>query len=195
MKCDQLKKKIDVFSSTLIFQVSLTTLTNKKCYHRCNHYLYENRLPILETRQQNFGQWRNSVNHIEDIEDKGLENFDEWRKPVFQIGNNDEKIEYFFEKNRIEIDEDDWDVSCKIVDRVLKIVVCEMREAANKRFPGLALLGTLKKQGSSREGLKGCDPLEFDVLLPFHLEDVQTKMTLSVTAVVVSCPGFLRWKL
>lgn len=57
-------------------------------------------------------------------------------------------------KNRIEIDEDDWDVSCKIVDRVLKIVVCEMREAANKRFPGLALLGTLKKRGF-KGGFKG----------------------------------------
>lgn len=195
MKCDQLKKKIDVFSSTLIFQVSLTTLTNKKCYHRCNHYLYKNRLPILETRQQNFGQWRNSVNHIEDIEDKGLENFDEWRKPVFQIGNNDEKIEYFFEKNRIEIDEDDWDVSCKIVDRVLKIVVCEMREAANKRFPGLALLGTLKKQGSSREGLKVCDPLEFDVLLPFHLEDVQTKNDIVCDSSGRIMPGLFKMEI
>lgn len=161
------------------------------------HYdvMLQSRLPILETRQQNFGQWRNSVNHIEDIEDKGLENFDEWRKPVFQIGNNDEKIEYFFEKNRIEIDEDDWDVSCKIVDRVLKIVVCEMREAANKRFPGLALLGTLKKQGSSREGLKVCDPLEFDVLLPFHLEDVQTKNDIVCDSSGRIMPGLFKMEI
>lgn len=49
-----------------------------------------------------------------------------------------------------------------------------MRKAAIKRFPGLAIGKTLRKQGSSREGLKVCDPLEFDLLLPFLLENVKT---------------------
>lgn len=49
-----------------------------------------------------------------------------------------------------------------------------MRKEAIKRFPGLAIGKTLRKQGSSREGLKVCDPLEFDVLLPFLLENVKT---------------------
>lgn len=63
-------------------------------------------------------------------------------------------------------------MNCKTVDKVLEVIVGEMVKVANDRFPGLHIGGTLKKQGSSREGLKVCDALEFDLLLPFYIEDV-----------------------
>lgn len=43
-----------------------------------------------------------------------------------------------------------------------------MRKAAIRLFPGLAIGKTLRKQGNSKEGLKVCDPLEFDVLFFYH---------------------------
>lgn len=63
-------------------------------------------------------------------------------------------------------------MNCKTADKVLEVIVGEMVKVANDRFPGLHIGGTLKKQGSSREGLKVCDALEFDLLLPFYIEDV-----------------------
>lgn len=116
-------------------------------------------------------KWRKPV---VSIKDKRIEIFEDWRKPVLRIGNKDKRIRDFFRGKHIDIDKEDWDVSCELVDRILKIVVCEMRKEAIKRFPGLAIGKTLRKQGSSREGLKVCDPLEFDVLLPFLLENVKT---------------------
>lgn len=118
-----------------------------------------------------FNKWRKPA---VSIKDKRIEKFEDWRKPVLRIGDKDERIRDFFRDEHIDIDQEDWDVSCEIVDRILKIVVCEMRKEAIKRFPGLAIGKTLRKQGSSREGLKVCDPLEFDVLLPFQLENVIT---------------------
>ncbi|XP_052688070.1 uncharacterized protein LOC128166753 isoform X2 [Crassostrea angulata] len=117
-------------------------------------------------------RWRKPVVNIND---KRRENFEEWRKLVLRFGDFfDKRIRDFFRYKHIDIDKEDWDVSCEIVDRILKIVVSEMRKEAIKRFPGLAIGKTLRKQGSSREGLKVCDPLEFDVLLPFLLENVKT---------------------
>lgn len=120
---------------------------------------------------------------------------EEWRKPVYHFGIKDKGIKDFFKKERIDFNQDDWDVSCEIVDRILKIVACEMRKAANKRFPGLVLSGTLKKQGSSREGLKVCDPLEFDVLLPFHLENVQTRNDVVFDRYGCIIPGLFKMEI
>lgn len=99
--------------------------------------------------------------------------FNEWRKPIICFGIQDEMVEEFFDDNRLHIERDDWELSCEIVDRVLDVVVGEMVKVANERFPGLIFGGTLKKQGSSRDGLKVCDALEFDLLIPFYIEDIR----------------------
>lgn len=125
--------------------------------------LHKYRYPILEILKR-----RRKPLSIEYIE--------KWREPVLHFGDNDKRIKEFFENKLKNINEDEWNISCKIVDELSKMVVCEMREAANKRFPGLYIGKTLRKQGSSREGLKVCDPFEFDLLLPFHLENVQMKI-------------------
>lgn len=101
-----------------------------------------------------------------------------WRTPVLHFGDNDKRIKDFFKKELQNIKRDEWDISCEIVNRLSNMVVCEMRKAASKRFPGLYIGKTLRKQGSSREGLKVCDPFEFDLLLPFHLENIQKKIDL-----------------
>lgn len=63
-----------------------------------------------------------------------IEYFEKWRKPVLHFGNNDTRIKDFFENKLKNINEDEWNLSCKIVDELSKMLVCEMREAANKRF-------------------------------------------------------------
>ena len=115
-----------------------------------------------------------------------------WNEPVFQVGIGDERILAFFEKHHINLIQDEWDVSCDTVDRVIRIVAHEMRKTASERFPGLSIGKTLRKQGSSREGLKVCDPLEFDVLLPFEFEKIQTKEHVVFDKKGEIIPGFFK---
>lgn len=93
--------------------------------------------------------------------------FNEWRKPIFCFGIQDEMVEEFFDDNRLHIERDDWELSCEIVDYVLDVVVGEMVKVANERFPRLIFGDTLKKQGSSRDGLKVCDALDLICLYHF----------------------------
>ena len=115
-----------------------------------------------------------------------------WNEPVFQVGRGDERIFAFFKKHHINLIPDEWDVSCNIVDRVIRIVAHEMRKTASERYPGLSIGKTLIKQGSSREGLKVCDPLEFDVLLPFEFEKIQTKEHVVFDKKGEIIPGFFK---
>ena len=52
-----------------------------------------------------------------------------------------------------------------------------MTQKATERFQGLIIENILTKQGSSREGLKVCDPLEFDYILPFRIECLELRRT------------------
>lgn len=44
------------------------------------------------------------------------EYFEKWRKPVLHFGDNDKRIKEFFENKLKNINEDEWNISCKIVD-------------------------------------------------------------------------------
>lgn len=115
-----------------------------------------------------------------------------WNEPVFQVGRGDERIFAFFKKHHTNLIPNEWNVSCNIVDRVIRIVAHEMRKTASERFPGLSIGKTLIKQGSSREGLKVCDPLEFDVLLPFEFENIPTKEHVVFYKKGQIIPGFFK---
>lgn len=65
-----------------------------------------------------------------------IEYIEKWREFVFYFGDNDKRIKEFFENKFKNINEDEWNISCKIVDEFLKMVVCEMREVVNKCFFG-----------------------------------------------------------
>jgi hypothetical protein len=78
------------------------------------------------------------------------------------------------------------------MDKVVKIIAREMKAAADIRFPGLVLDEKLIKQGSSREGLKVCDALEFDFILPFCLEGVQMEETEAFDRYGHSLPGLFK---
>jgi hypothetical protein len=78
------------------------------------------------------------------------------------------------------------------MDKVVKIIAHEMKAAAAIRFPGLVLGETLIKQGSSREGLKVCDPLEFDFILPFRLEGVRMEESKTFDCHGNSLPGLFK---
>lgn len=107
-----------------------------------------------------------------------------WRFPVFETGANDNNVDGFFRTKRIHLDKPLWEESCEVIDKVMKDVVRQMKMTASKRFPGLVLEDNLIKQGSSREGLKVCDPYEFDYILPFRIEG------LTLTKVAINdCDG------
>lgn len=103
-----------------------------------------------------------------------------WRFPVFETGSNDNNVDGFFRTKRINFDNSLWEETCEVVDNVMKDVVRQMKMTASRRFPGLVLEDDLIKQGSSREGLKVCDPFEFDYILPFRIEGLTlTKIAIN----------------
>lgn len=107
-----------------------------------------------------------------------------WRFPVFETGADDNNVDRSFLTEKINFDISLWEDSCEVIDKVMKDVVRQMKMTASKRFPGLVLEDNLIKQGSSREGLKVCDPYEFDYILPFRIEG------LTLTKVAINdCDG------
>lgn len=121
--------------------------------------------------------------------------FNEWRKPMTCFRIQDKRIEKLLNEIFFHINKGDWELSCKIVDKVLDVIVGEMLKVANERFPGLIVGGTLKKQGSSREGLKVCDALEFDLLLPFYIEDVRMVERIICDANGSPIPGLIKMEI
>ncbi|XP_061194199.1 uncharacterized protein LOC133202397 [Saccostrea echinata] len=101
--------------------------------------------------------------------------YNEWREPVFEIGLGDVGISEYFTEKGLHVNHTDWRDSCSIMGNVIRVIAREMKKAANIYFPGLVLDDTFIKQGSSREGLKVCDPLEFDFILPFRIEGLRTQ--------------------
>ncbi|XP_034327323.2 uncharacterized protein [Magallana gigas] len=118
-----------------------------------------------------------------------------WRFRIFETGSNDNDVVEFFRTKKINFDYSLWEESCEVIDKVMKHVVRQMKMTASGDFPGLVLEDNLIKQGSSREGLKVCDPFEFDYILPFRIEG----LTLTKTAIYDCCmnkvPGLFKYKI
>lgn len=118
-----------------------------------------------------------------------------WRFPVFEIGSDDNDVDEFFRAKRINFDNSLWEESCEVIDIVMKDVVRQMKMTASGRFPGLVLEDNLIKQGSSREGLKVCDPFEFDYILPFSIEGLTLTQTAIHDCYGNKVPGLFKYRI
>lgn len=101
----------------------------------------------------------------------------DWTFPVFETGSNDDEIRKYFTREALNFENSDWEECCSVIDKVMTEITRVMTRKARERFPGLAIENILIKQGSSREGLKVCDPLEFDYILPFQIECLELRRT------------------
>lgn len=117
------------------------------------------------------------------------------RFPVFEIGSDDNDVDEFFRAKRINFDNSLWEESCEVIDIVMKDVVRQMKMTASGRFPGLVLEDNLIKQGSSREGLKVCDPFEFDYILPFSIEGLTLTQTAIHDCYGNKVPGLFKYRI
>ncbi|XP_061194751.1 uncharacterized protein LOC133202905 [Saccostrea echinata] len=122
-------------------------------------------------------------------------NYNEWREPVFEIGHGESDIGRYFIETGLHVDQADWEDSCKIMDKVMRVVAREMKNSANIHFPGLVLDDNFIKQGSSREGLKVCDSLEFDFISPFRIEGLRTQKENVFDRYGNVLPGFFKEKI
>lgn len=99
-----------------------------------------------------------------------------WRYPVFTVGPDEEALQRRILQNiyleNINIRDYDWDEHCSTVDSVLDKILLGLKKYARKEYEGLIIHGNIK-QGSSREGLKVNDALEFDCLVKFEIEGMQ----------------------
>ncbi|VDI55636.1 Hypothetical predicted protein [Mytilus galloprovincialis] len=117
------------------------------------------------------------------VAEKIADQLDTWRYLVFTVGPDEEALKQRILQNtyleNINITAYDWDEHCSAVDSVLEKILLILKKYANKEYEGLIIHGSIK-QGSSREGLKVSDALEFDCLVHFEIEGMQ----------VTKCPVF-----
>ncbi|XP_076109221.1 uncharacterized protein LOC143078146 [Mytilus galloprovincialis] len=109
-------------------------------------------------------------------DEKIADQLNTWRYPVFTVGPEEEDLKQRILQNiylvNINITDNDWDEHCSAVDSVLEKILLILKKYANEEYEGLIIHGSLK-QGSSREGLKVNDALEFDCLVHFEIEGMQ----------------------
>lgn len=97
-------------------------------------------------------------------------NFNEWKIPR-EISMSELSMATQFcdaSESELNFSETDWQKATKAVDKVLEMLMREIRTEADK-IEGLVIENYVK-QGSSREGLKVHEADEFDVLLQYHFE-------------------------
>ncbi|CAC5396713.1 unnamed protein product [Mytilus coruscus] len=99
-----------------------------------------------------------------------------WRYPVFTVSQGEDDLQrrivhdgYLASMN---ISNSEWDAHCSAVDSVLDTVLLGLKKYAREEFKGLIVHGNVR-QGSSREGLRVNDALEFDCLVKFEIEGMQ----------------------
>ncbi|CAC5384232.1 unnamed protein product [Mytilus coruscus] len=94
-----------------------------------------------------------------------------WRKPLYIFGPNEHDLQYSISRNEHlqNINPENFEDHSRTTDEVLKVVMQGIRTFSGEQFEGLVLYGQLIKFGSSREGLKVIDALEFDSILIFNI--------------------------
>ncbi|KAK3095482.1 hypothetical protein FSP39_015191 [Pinctada imbricata] len=98
----------------------------------------------------------------------------EWRSPVYELGPSESDMTPQIKAaiGEINIADDAWMNTCGAIDKVLGVVISEFRKVASSQYPGLVIQDAVIRQGSSREGLKVRNPVEYDFMLPFKIEGV-----------------------
>lgn len=95
-----------------------------------------------------------------------------WRYPddVFGPGEEMLKLKLKTQIGRYEFPLQEWKKACFVADDVLRIILTELRNQANKNFEGLVIDSDILRQGSARQGLKIAAPDEFDAVVLFQIE-------------------------
>ncbi|CAG2222098.1 unnamed protein product [Mytilus edulis] len=98
-------------------------------------------------------------------------NMNNWRKPLYIFGPNEQDLQYLILRNEHlqNINPKNFEDHRRTTDEVLKVVMQGIRKFSGEQFEGLVLHDELIKFGSSREGLKVIDALEFDSILIFDI--------------------------
>lgn len=121
----------------------------------------------------------------------------EWRKPVFTFGPNEGNLRRNVEHNgalkTMNISDSDWEKHCQTVNEVLNKVSKHIKQYAQNDYEGLVLDDSFIKFGSSRDGLKVVDALEFDCMMVFDIRGMQiTPITATKDNTGKRNPGFLK---
>ncbi|WAQ98334.1 hypothetical protein MAR_022707 [Mya arenaria] len=76
---------------------------------------------------------------------------------------------------KIDFDPADWAESRHVVDAVMELLLTELRSQAEANYKGLRI-DSYVRQGSSREGMKVIKADEFDAMLEFHFDGLESKI-------------------
>lgn len=98
-------------------------------------------------------------------------------KPIFALGPNERMLQNKIENHpmlsSMNISDDIWAKHCRAVNEVLRPVSSNIKQFANADYDGLLLHDSFIKFGSSRDGLKVVDALEFDCVMLFNIQGMQ----------------------
>ncbi|VDI42856.1 Hypothetical predicted protein [Mytilus galloprovincialis] len=106
-----------------------------------------------------------------------------WRTPLFNFGSNEHELQNLISRNEHlqNINPADFEENSRTTDEILRIVMQGIRRFAGEQFEGLVIHDQLIKFGSSREGLKVIDALEFDSILVFDINGLELEPVLGNT--------------
>ncbi|WAQ98331.1 hypothetical protein MAR_022704 [Mya arenaria] len=103
----------------------------------------------------------------------------QWQKPITEYGRNDAQWQADLNASSfvgsIDVDASDWEESRKAVDVVMELLLKELKSLTVKHYRGLRI-DSYVRQGSSREGLKVLKADEFDAMLEFHFDGLESKI-------------------
>ncbi|KAL3886744.1 hypothetical protein ACJMK2_026721 [Sinanodonta woodiana] len=125
-------------------------------------------------------------------------NLNEWQYPVKQFSWADGRLESTLKRmesiGELDIPREVWDEATALVNKILELLLEEMRtQVKTLKYEGLVFDG-YRKQGSAREGLKIETANEFDVLLEYHIEGLQVE-PLPIVDYGIQKPGLAKMKI
>ncbi|CAC5384233.1 unnamed protein product [Mytilus coruscus] len=111
------------------------------------------------------------------------EQMNNWRPQIFELGPHEQNLGTLIRESRflrcMNINDTEWKKHCKTTDEILRCVMKNVNKFANEDFEGLIIKDDLIRFGSSRDGLKVNDALEFDCILLFDISGMQVSKVLA----------------
>ncbi|XP_052076185.1 uncharacterized protein LOC127714201 [Mytilus californianus] len=105
--------------------------------------------------------------------DKIGKKINNWQLPVFALGPHEQDLDALIRgswfSSCMNINDTEWEKHCETTDEVLRCVMTHVKKFANENFEGLIINDDVVRFGSSRDGLKVIDALEFDCILLFDI--------------------------
>lgn len=98
-----------------------------------------------------------------------------WNRPEDPVWADSDGPEIrLFYKKRVRVEQNEWFINCGHVDFLLNFFFANLKEETAS-YPGIILKEPIR-QGSSREGLKVSAADEFDTVVPFEFDGIETKV-------------------